>query len=632
MTKIINIGIVAHIDAGKTTLTEHILFESGITRTKGRVDHASTVTDDLAVERRRGITVKEKTVTFQWGDTKINLLDTPGHADFLCEVVRAFHVLDAAVLVISAKESVQPQTVAIYNLLAGIGLPVVIFINKLDRIGADAERVSEDIAALGIKHIMMRWADENINIKHWRENVGYTEDNLLTLSEFDDGIIERFDEGQDVDDTVYRLAAEGKVIPVYMGVALHGIGIKDLLDALVSIQPRIPMLPQNAPVSAIIYKIQFNERGERKIYFRMYGGTLNVRDKIGVAQKPDVPPIQIKSLETPEGAKLVITSQVSVGEIGVITNVDGLFVGDILGEKWAGMRTVTEVKPIFTADIAPAKSADKARFLEAMMQMNLEDKNLNIMMNETGASIHLFGEIQKEIVKTLLAEKYGIETVFSETKTIYMETPSGSGKSEEDGLVGFTVEPLPTGSGVKYETRRTIGHTGGLTQQRLDAVERAALDSLVPGIIMERGARGDVAPFRPGRWGWEVTDIRIIFDVCNLPPGQQQPSAGVFYHETPYALRQAIRNAGSQLLEPVYVYEIVAEGELCGKITNEITMHNGTISAIEESGVHVKINGKIPARFSHGFLIQFQSLTKNMASFDVLRVEFCGIEKQSKDV
>ncbi|MCL2159325.1 MAG: GTP-binding protein, partial [Oscillospiraceae bacterium] len=231
MADTLNIGIVAHIDAGKTTLTEHILFESGVTRQKGRVDHASTVTDDLAVERTRGITIKEKTVSFGWGDIKINLLDTPGHADFLGEVVRALQVLDIAILVISAKESVQPQTVAIYNMLTHIGLPVVIFINKLDRAGADVKLVCKDIAALGAKAVMMRCANEALSIGHWSENAKYTEDNLLTLSEFEDDIIEQFENKQSIDgidDTIYRLAAMGKIVPVFMGVALRGIGVREL--------------------------------------------------------------------------------------------------------------------------------------------------------------------------------------------------------------------------------------------------------------------------------------------------------------------------------------------------------------------------------------------------------------------
>ncbi|MCL1857652.1 MAG: GTP-binding protein [Oscillospiraceae bacterium] len=622
MANTLNIGIVAHIDAGKTTLTEHILFESGVIRAKGRVDHASTVTDDLEVERSRGITIKEKTVSFNWGGIKINLLDTPGHADFLGEVVRAFHVLDIAVLVISAKESVQPQTVAIYNLLTNIGLPVVIFINKLDRAGADIERVRNDIMALGAKHVMMRFADENLLIKHWSENIGYAEDNLLTLSDFDDDIISRFENGQTIDETIYKFAAEGKAVPVYMGVALQGIGVRDFLDELVHIHRYINILPQDAPASAIVYKINFNERRERKIYFRMYAGTIKLREKYGIVQKPDSPEIQIKTLETINGAKLAMTDYVSAGEIGVLTNVDSLRVGDIIGVNCDGIKTAAEVKPIFSAGISSVKREDRRRLLDAISEMNLEDGQLDFTIDDKSQiTLKLFGEIQKEFIKTQLQDKYGIETEFSNTRTIFKETPLGIGKSGP-GFLEFTIEPLPRGMGVSYEYNRSVGITGGLTKQMHIAVEESALASLIPGaFLIADKLTGVGVPFATGVHGWEVVDIRIIFDACNMPGGPR-PSAGEFSGETPYALRQAIRDAGTQILEPIYCYEIVAHAEFCGKTISEIQNHNGNVDSIEDNGAYVKLSGKLPARMYQEFLHRFQTITKNMGSFDTLRVEY----------
>ena len=620
MANTLNIGIVAHIDAGKTTLTEHILFESGVTRIKGRVDNASTVTDDLAVERRRGITIKEKTVSFNWGDIKINLFDTPGHADFLCEVVRAFQVLDMAILVISAREGVQPQTVAIYNMLKNIGLPVIIFINKLDRIGADVKRVREDITALGAKHIMMRSADEGFSLNHWSASIEYTEDNLLTLSDFDDDIIDRFESGHIVDDTIYRLAAENKVIPVFMGVALQGIGVKDMLDELGHIHRHIRILPQDTPASAIVYKINFNERRERKIYFRMYAGTIRLREKYGVEQKPDNDYIQIKTLETINGAKLAMVSEVYAGEIGVLTNVDGLQVGDIIGVRCDSIRTVAEVKPIFSAGISPVKGADRARLLDALTEMNLEDGQLDFTIDDNSQiTLKVFGEIQKEFIKTQLQDKYGVDAEFSGTQTIFKETPVGIGKSDT-GFLGFTVEPLPRGTGVRYEYNRSVGLTGGLAKSMHAAVEESALASLIPGVLMVLDG-GKLVPFRPGVHGWEVVDIRVIFDTCTMPGGPRPPPSA-FSGETPYALKQAIRNAGTQILEPIYSYEIVINADLCGKTVSEIENHLGSVASIEDSGAYVKLSGKLPARMSQEFLRRFQTLTKNMGSFDMLKIEY----------
>ena len=619
MANTLNIGIVAHIDAGKTTLTEHILFESGVIRSKGRVDHASTVTDDLAVERKRGITIKEKTVSFNWNGIKINLLDTPGHADFIGEVARAFHVLDMAILVISAKESVQPQTVAIYNLLKNIGLPVVIFINKLDRAGADIERVREDISALGVKHIMMRSANESadLSIEYWRKNAEYIEDNLLTLLEFDDDIIARFESGQMIDDTIYKLAADGKIVPVFMGVALHGIGVKDLLDELVRIQRYIRILPQDAPASAIVYKINFNERRERKIYFRMYSGTIRVREKYGVVQKPDNPEMQIKTLETINGAKLAMTDQVFAGEIGVLTNVDGLQVGDIIGVRCEGIRTVAEIKPIFSAGISPVKREDRQRLLDAISEMNLEDGQLDFTIDDKSQiTIKLFGEIQKEFIKTQLQDKYGIETEFSDTKTIFKETPVGIGKADT-GLVAFIVEPLPRGAGVLYESNRRTG-LASITREMRAAIEEGALASLIPGaVLVADPITGVGVPLKTGVHGWEVTDIRIIFDHCGgMVPANQ------FKGEASHAVAQAVRDAGTQILEPIYYYEIVVHAEFCGKTISEIENHCGNVAEIEDNGAYVKLSGKLPARMYQKFLHKFQPLTKNMGNFDTIRVEY----------
>ena len=620
MAKTLNIGIVAHIDAGKTTLTEHILFESGIIRTKGRVDHANTVTDDLTIERNRGITIKEKTVSFIWNDIRINLLDTPGHADFLSEVVRAFQVLDLAVLIISAKESVQSQTVAIYNLLKKIGMPVVIFINKLDRVGADVDRVRKDIGDLGIKHVMMRFVNGTMTINHWSDNDEYVEDNLLTVLEFEDDIITKFENGQMIDNTIYKLTAENKVVPVYLGIALQGIGIKDLLDELVKLNRYINISPTNEPASAIVYKINFNERKERKIYFRMYAGTIKVREKYGVVQKPEEFEFQIKSIETINGAKLERTDFVSAGEIGVLTNVEELRVGDIIGVRCDGIRIIDEVKPIFSANVFPVKQADKPRLLDSLFEMNLEDGQLDFTIDDNSQiSVKLFGEIQKEFIKTQLQDKYGVEAGFSETRIIFKETPAGVGKSGS-GFLEFIVEPLPLGSGVSYEYNRNVGITGGLTKQMHIAVEENALASLTPGVLMIV-VNGVVKPFVTGVHGWEVVDIRIIFDACNMPGGPR-PSTGVFKDDAPWALKQALVNAGTKILEPIYYYEIVVYTELCGKIISEIENYSGIVTSIEENGVYVKLSGKLPARMYQEFLLRFQPLTKNMGSFDTVKIEY----------
>jgi ribosomal protection tetracycline resistance protein len=345
----------------------------------------------------------------------------------------------------------------------------------------------------------------------------------------------------------------------------------------------------------------------------MYAGTIKLREKYCVAQKPDLE-IQIKTLESINGAKLVLTNHVSVGEIGVLTNVDGLHVGDVIGVHSDGIRTVDEVKPIFSANIHPVKRADRQPLLDALSEMNIEDEQLDFTISDSQITVKLFGELQKEFIKTQLSDRYGIDTEFSETQTIFKETPVGIGRVDT-GFIAFIIEPLPKGTGIIYEENRRTG-LPGLTESMRDAVKETAMACLVPGALMVNEG-GVVVPFRPGVHGWEVTDIRIIFDNCHY-----RSSPSEFRGETPYAIRKAIRSAGTQILEPIYCYEIVAHTDFCGKTVSEINNYNGSIATMEDNGNYMKLTGKLPARISQAFLLQFQTITKNMGNFDALGVEY----------
>jgi ribosomal protection tetracycline resistance protein len=334
-----------------------------------------------------------------------------------------------------------------------------------------------------------------------------------------------------------------------------------------------------------------------------------------VAEKPDQAEIQIKTLETISGAKLAATDHVSSGEIGVLTNTDGLQAGDIIGVYCDGIRTAAKAEPIFTAGIAPVNRADKGRLLDALLEINLEDGQLNFTKSESQITLRLFGEIQKEFIKTQLRDKYGVETEFSETRTIFKEIPAGIGKSDT-GLVAFIVEPLPQGTGVRYESNRRTG-LAGITKEMRAAIEEGAFASLIPGAVIIPSSTGEGVPLPTGVHGWEVTDIRIIFDDCGgFVPASQ------FKIEAACAVGDAVRDAGTRILEPIYYYEIIIHAEFCSRTVNEIANYEGSVAAIEDNGAYLKLSGKLPARTSQAFMLQFQSITKNMGSFDTLRVEY----------
>ena len=606
----INIGIVAHIDAGKTTLTEHILYESGVIKAKGRVDHANTVTDDLDAERKRGITIREKTVSFMWNDTKINLLDTPGHSDFLSEVVRAFQVLDIAILVISAKEGVQAQTIAIYNMLAKIGIPVVIFINKLDRIGADVENVRKEISkVLGAAHVMMRSADEAHNISHWQTNSLYVEENLLALMEFDSNIIETYYAGHtDIDAQIYRLAQQNKLCPVFMGIATVGIGVRDLMDEICKMRHTDMAVLAGTP-SAIVYKVDITEKRVKKAYFRMYRGAINQK---GRGQVWDTE-IQVPRLETMQGAKLVPADRVVAGDIGVLTNAD-VVVGDIIGVKCDEIIEIPAAKPIFMVGISPANPAQRRELLHALSEMSMQDNQLDCTINKdtNEISLRIYGDIQKEFIRTLLLDKYGLPVEFTPTLTVFKETPAATGTAERyigeksnfhqyySAGVKLVVEPLAGGEGIRYQSAVSYGD---LTKSFQNGVEEGVMQGL-----------------KYGPRGWEVTDASVTlagfdFDSVNSTPSDYRKLAAE-------VLLLALEEAGTQLLEPVYYYEIIIPADMCGKVVSDIEALRGMVSSIDNHGDYLKLHGKLPSDTYQSFMERFVPAVKNMGVFDVVRTEY----------
>jgi small GTP-binding protein domain len=619
--RILNIGIVAHVDAGKTTLTENILFESGVIRRKGRVDTADTVTDDLDMERKRGITIREKTVSFEWNNVRINLLDTPGHSDFLCEVVRAFQVLDMAVLVISAKEGIQPQTIAIYNLLAKLKIPVMIFINKLDRAGIDIERLRADIGnVLMAKHIALQSFEKAPNDEHvlrnWRDDALCVEENLLALSEFDGDVINQFYLRkcyEEIEAFIYELMLECRIVPVLYGIAMKGIGVKELLDEIAAHCSR-KFSNETADLSGIVYKVAFDEKRNSKAYFRLYQGSVSLRGKIRLAGTEDE--FQVKGLERICGGKLVATDCIQAGDIGVLTNISMLRTGDIIGEASASIREVPVLRPILAVHIFPANAAQRSKLLDALYEISIEDNCFDyVIESETSnITVHLFGNIQKEFLREQLLNKYGVDTWFSKTVTIFRETPNAPSKAAigmgqqgnpHNAAIALTITPLPRGEGVRYETNVSFGY---LTKSFQNAVR----DGILKGL-------------KEGLHGWQMTDILVTFTGAFFDSVSSTPAD--FRDLAPMVLSLAIKEAGTTLLEPIYCFEAVIPMELCGKITYEIEAMRGSVTSINNSGEYFKLFGKVPSETSQDFPGRFASLTKNKGSFDVVDVEYEGYMK-----
>ena len=289
--KTINIGIVAHVDAGKTTVTENLLYHSGVIKEVGRVDSGNTQTDSMELERKRGISIKSSPISFTWNDFKINIIDTPGHVDFISEVERSLSVLDGAILIISAKEGIQSQTRILFDTLKSLNIPTIIFVNKIDRVGVNYYKLINELKeVLCDKAIKLQevYNEESklVSIRSTFEEKLIDDDIINVLSELDESILESYINdvkisNKYIEDKISFFAKKGVVYPILCGSALNGVGIKELLDGIVRF---IPFCNESSDkdLSGVVFKIQIDNGNEQKVFIRLFQGKISVRDKIEI--------------------------------------------------------------------------------------------------------------------------------------------------------------------------------------------------------------------------------------------------------------------------------------------------------------------------------------------------------------
>jgi ribosomal protection tetracycline resistance protein len=411
----LNLGILAHVDAGKTTLSERLLFEAGVLARPGRVDDGTTLTDSLALERRRGITIRSAVASFPIGHLHVNLIDTPGHPDFIAEVERVLSVLDGAVLVVSAVEGVQPQTRILFRALQRLGVPTLFFVNKIDRVGADADRV---LAAI---------------------------ESRLTPNATAVGMVDgsTFVPFGDVPHEV-----EGH--PVFFGSAITGAGVAQLRHGIGRLLPVASGDPEGS-LAARIFKIERGSAGEKVAYARLFDGRIRVRDRIGEDK--------VTALAVFEQGGAIQRPEVAAGGVAKLWGLSGCSVGDRIGV--ARGQEHRFAPPTLEAVVAPLDSDDASQLHAALMQLAEQDPLIDVRQDESRRelSVSLYGEVQKEVIEATLADDYGIAVEFRDTTPLYVERPSGTGEALEllhsptnptEASLGFRIEP---GDGVEIRWR-----------------------------------------------------------------------------------------------------------------------------------------------------------------------------------
>ena len=557
----INIGIVAHVDAGKTSLTERILYETHVIGEIGRVDKGTTQTDSLDLEKRRGITIKASVVSFFVNTLKINLIDTPGHPDFLAEVERSFSVLDGAILLISAVEGIQAQTKILFSALLKLRIPTIIFINKIDRSGAQSDELIKRVKEKLTEHIIPLYRTEHIGTKHASVAQNHLHDPTFLhacieqLALGDEQLLAAYVEGETITEGQVRTAlmqqvGEAKLSPVFFGSALTGVGVRELLADLGSYFPSNTSL-EDAPLSGVVFKLEKEATGEKVAYVRVFSGSMRVRTDVNLQRRKHDGEIEtytgkIQKLHLFWEGKTVQAQQVGAGEFCKVWGLKEVKIGDVVGEWSHHIKTLHFATPQLETRIEATRCEQNHQLYQVLMELAEEDPLISVLKDDVHQTIYLriFGEVQKEVIETMLKEHYGLDVRFSQTSIVCIEKPRGIGQAIEImgaadnpfvATVGFLVEPGPAGSGITYKST-----PGALPLHFHRAIEETVRATLAQGV-----------------YGWEVTDIMVTLTHTGYGSHRQDGTkGGDFRNLVPLVLMEALSQAGTDVYEPINQFEL----------------------------------------------------------------------------
>lgn len=554
------VGILAHVDAGKTTLSEGMMYLTGNLRKVGRVDHGDAFLDNFALERERGITIFSKQAVFELGEKMITLLDTPGHVDFSAEMERTLQVLDYAILVISGADGIQGHTETLWRLLKEYRIPVFLFVNKMDQEGADRESLLQELRS-GL-------SDGCIPFDSEREEESWMED----LAMGDESVLEYYMEhGSIPEEEICRLIEERKVFPCYFGAALRMQGVEELLNGLET-YTRMPDYPTS--FGAKVFKISRDEQGNRLSHLKITGGQMKVKMPVFEGEKADQ--IRIYS-----GAKYQLQEAVGPGTICAVTGLSETFAGQGLGGETA--LSEPKLEPVLTCQMILPEGVDVTKTLRELKQLEEEDPQLHLVWNSQLGEIHvqLMGEVQTEILKSLIAERFHLEVEFGPGNIMYKETirntVSGVGHYEplrHYAEVHLRLEPGEPGSGLVFDSECSE-----------DALDKN-WQRLILTHLEEKEHLGVLA-------GVPITDMKIT-----LTAGRahlKHTEGGDFRQATYRAVRQGLRSAESVLLEPWYAFRLEVPSEQVGRGMSDIQKMCGTFEApeLKADGIAI-LNGCAP--------------------------------------
>ncbi len=580
------IGILAHVDAGKTTLSEEILYECGLIRKKGRVDIKDAFLDTEALEKERGITIFSKQACFSRDGRSFVLLDTPGHVDFSPETERTMQVLDAALLLISGPDGVTGHTMTLWQLLRHYQIPVIIFVNKMDQAGTDREKI-------------LRQLKERLG----EACVDYSDPSSETCLEqtalCEEGLLNAYLEGKAIEDESRRkLLAEGKLLPVLFGSALKGEGVGQMLDTMKRLLPE-KEYPQS--FGARVYKIGRDEQGNRLTYLKVTGGSLKVKDPIrqgrgGESQK-------VNQIRLYQGSKYELLQEAEAGRLVCVTGLDFSYPGEGLGVEENGSDPLLE--PVMTYELLLPPDCDRSRFRMQLRMLEEEEPMLQIREDSESAAIyvHLMGEVQTQILASLILQRFGIQVSFGEGRIQYKETISkrveGVGHFEplrHYAEVHLLLEPGEAGSGLVYQSQ--------CSEDLLDK----NWQRLILTHLKERRQKGVLI-------GAPLTDVKIT--LVSGRAHEKHTEGGDFREATYRAVRQGLMQAESKLLEPCYHFSMEVPLDQLGRAMTDLETKKGSFAAPEMNEETAFLTGLVPASGMSAYQQEFRSYTGGKGSLSL---------------
>lgn len=623
----LNIALLAHVDAGKTSITEQLLYHCGEIKKLGLVDKGTSASDVMLVEKERGISVMASHMSLNYKGVHINILDTPGHADFISEVERSLLAVDLVVLVLSAYEGVQAQTRNIWTLLQKLKLPTIFLINKIDKSDFDPDFLIQNIHqeltfnALPAQVLNMEpnmkinfiWSDDPFKGSLVYENL------IEKLSEYDDRLLEQYLAEEQIDrgilkEVYLKSIVHSKVYPVLFSSAKMGLGIEALLMELEAFYSMMNF-EEASDLSAIVFKISQHPQFGKLAHLRLFAGSLKKKQlvynqRLGEEEK-------VNQIKTVFSQKLTDLEEAGPGDIIAVSGFGHIALGDVLGRDELSRKWSFNTVPILKVQVKPIHSVDYVKLSEALMQLNQEDPLLDFQWFKESEEFHMKinGQIQVEILEQILMERFQIEAHFEDPSVIYKETPSQTAYGFDAytmpkpcwAVLKFKLEPGDPGSGVEYASE--VGVNDILIRYQRE-VERTIPKALEQGIK-----------------AWEVTDIKIT-----LVEGEDHvvhSRAGDFGVATPMAIMNGLQKAGTTLLEPIMKFIIEAPEEYMGGITSDIILMRGSFEQPEIEEGKMKLSGYLPVATSMDYPVKLAAKTGGQG---VLSLSFDRYDKIDEDL